>query len=220
MLPYGSRILVVSLLFFLMQQFNTFIVGKLYSKSDLGFFNRGGRLPDLLVSIVQSIVLKLAFPLFAKVRDEKAQLEELLRRTTQLVAFICFPLLALMLVNAYRHITLAVIFTAKWLPSVIFMELFCFITLLEPFVVIYRELILAKGYARLLMRIFLVTSVGEIALVLLLAKYGILYVVIASIISKTIQYGVYMGVASRCQTAISLEKHACLDRTLCRYLGA
>src|SRR6185312_5355931 len=110
-----------------------------------------GRLPDLLVSLVQSIVLKLAFPLFAKVRDEKAQLEELLRKTTQLVAFICFPLLALMLVNAF-DITL-VIFTAKWLPSVIFLELFCFITLLEPFVVIYRELILAKGNARLLMRI-------------------------------------------------------------------
>lgn len=200
MLPYGSRVLVVSVLFFLMQQFNTFIVGKLYSKTDLGFFNRGGRLPDLLVSLVQSIVLKLAFPLFAKVRDEKAQLEELLRRTTQLVAFICFPLLALMLVNAF-DITL-VIFTAKWLPSVIFLELFCFITLLEPFVVIYRELILAKGHARLLMRIFLATAVFEIALVLLLARYGILYVVVASIISKTIQYGVYMGVASR-QTAIS-----------------
>ncbi|HVS97230.1 MAG TPA: lipopolysaccharide biosynthesis protein [Puia sp.] len=203
MLPYGSRILVVSLLFFLMQQFNTFIVGKLYSKSDLGYFNRGGRLPDLLVSLVQSIVLKLAFPLFAKVRDEKAQLEELLRRTTQLVAFIVFPLLALMLVNAF-DITL-VIFTAKWLPSVIFLELFCFITLLEPFVVIYRELILAKGNARLLMRIFLATSAAEIALVLLLAKDGIFYVVIASIISKTIQYGVYLGVSSR-QAAISWRR--------------
>ncbi|HXB94100.1 MAG TPA: lipopolysaccharide biosynthesis protein [Puia sp.] len=195
MLPYGGRILVVSLLFFLMQQFNTFIVGKFYSKTDLGYFNRGGRLPDLLVSLVQSIVLKLAFPLFAKVRDEKAQLEELLRRTTQLVAFICFPLLALMLVNAY-DITL-VLFTAKWIPSVIFLELFCFITLLEPFVVIYRELILAKGNARLLMHIFLATSVFEIALVLFLAKYGILYVVVASIVGKTIQYAVYMGVASR-----------------------
>ena len=199
MLPYGSRILVVSLLFFLMQQFNTFIVGKLYSKTDLGYFNRGGRLPDLLVSLVQSIVLKLAFPLFAKVRDEKTQLDELLKRTTQLVAFIVFPLLALMLVNAF-DITL-VIFTAKWLPSVIFLELFCFITLLEPFVVIYRELILAKGHARLLMRIFLATSAAEIALVLLLAKYGILWIVVASIISKTIQYGVYLGVASG-QTAI------------------
>lgn len=203
MLPYGSRILVVSLLFFLMQQFNTFIVGKLYSKTDLGYFNRGGRLPDLLVSLVQSIVLKLAFPLFAKVRDEKAQLDELLRRTTQLVAFIVFPLLALMLVNAF-DITL-VIFTAKWLPSVIFLELFCFITLLEPFVVIYRELILAKGHARLLMRIFLATSAGEIVLVLAMARYGLMYVVVASIISKTVQYAVYLGVASR-QTAIAWRR--------------
>jgi teichuronic acid exporter len=195
MLPYGSRILVVSLLFFLMLQFNTFIVGKLYSKTELGFFNRGGRLPDLLISIIQSIILKLAFPLFAKVRDEKHQLEEVLRKTTQLVAFISFPLLALMMVNA-GDITVA-LFTAKWNDSIIFMELFCLITLFEPFVVIYRELILAKGNARLLMNIFLITSAGEILLVLWMARYGILFIVIASIISKTVQYVVYLLVSSR-----------------------
>jgi teichuronic acid exporter len=195
MLPYGTNVMFVSLLFFLMLQFNTFIVGKMYNNTDLGYFNRGGRFPDLLVSLVQAVVLKLAFPLFAKVRDEKAQLEEVLRRTTQLVAFICFPLLALLFVNAF-DITL-VLLSAKWTPSVIFLELFCFITLLEPFIVIYRELILAKGYAKLMMRIFLLTSAGEIALVLLLAHYGIMYVVIASIISKTVQYLVYLGSSSR-----------------------
>ncbi|HEV2483166.1 MAG TPA: lipopolysaccharide biosynthesis protein [Puia sp.] len=195
MLPYGTNIMFVSLLFFLMLQFNTFIVGKMYNNTELGYFNRGGRFPDLLVSLIQSIVLKLAFPLFAKVRDEKEQLAEVLRRTTQLVAFICFPLLALLFVNAY-DITL-VLLSAKWTPSVIFLELFCFITLLEPFVVIYRELILAKGHAKLTMRIFLLTSAGEIALVLFLARFGIMYVVIASIISKTVQYFVYLGNSSR-----------------------
>ena len=129
MLPYGTRIMFVSILFFLMMQFNNFIVGKFYSETELGYYNRGGRLPDLVVALLQSIVLKLAFPLFAKVRDEKDQLEEVLRRTTQLVAFICFPLLALMLVNA-SDITM-VLFTAKWSPSVIFMELVIFIDLLH-----------------------------------------------------------------------------------------
>lgn len=195
MLPYGTNVMFVSLLFFLMLQFNTFIVGKMYNNTELGYFNRGGRFPDLLVSLVQSIVLKLAFPLFAKVRDEKEQLAEVLRRTTQLVAFICFPLLALLFVNAF-DLTL-VLLSAKWTPSVIFLELFCFITLLEPFVVIYRELILAKGHARLTMRIFLLTSAGEIALVLFLARFGIMYVVIASIISKTVQYIVYLNSSSR-----------------------
>jgi teichuronic acid exporter len=195
MLPYGTRIMLVSILFFLMLQFNNFIVGKFYSETALGYYNRGGRLPDLVVALLQSIVLKLAFPLFSKVRDDKTQLEEVLRRTTQMVAFICFPLLALMLVNA-SDITL-VLFTAKWLPSVIFMELIIFIDLLEPFVAVYRELIMAKGHAKLMMRIFLLTSAGEIALVLFLARYGVMYVVIAAIISKTAQYIVYLGFSSR-----------------------
>jgi teichuronic acid exporter len=195
MLPYGMRIMFVSILFFLMQQFNNFIVGRFYSGADLGYYNRGGRLPDLVVALLQSIVLKLSFPLFSKVRDEKDQLEEVLRRTTQLVAFIAFPMLTLMLVNAH-DITL-VLFTAKWLPSVIFLELIVFIDLLEPFVAVYRELIMAKGHAKLMMRIFLLTSAGEIALVLWLVHYGVMYVVIASIISKTAQYFIYLGYSSK-----------------------
>jgi len=195
MLPYGSRILASSLLFFLMMQFNNFIVGKFYAGTELGLFNRGSRLPELIITIIDGIVLKMAFPLFSKVQDDNDQLAQVLRKTSKVVAFVAFPLLALMWVNA-RDITL-VLFTDKWSGSIIFLEFFCVIKLFEPFVAIYRELILAKGYARLLLRIFLVTSAAEIALVLAIAHLGILYIVGATLLSKFAQYIVYQVITAR-----------------------
>jgi teichuronic acid exporter len=195
MLRYGINILATSILFFVMMQFNNFIIGKKFDSADLGLYNRGGRLPDFVMSVIQSVVLKMAFPLFAKVQDEHGQLKHVLRKTTQAVAFISFPLLALMIVNA-RDITI-VLLTAKWSGSIIFMELFCLITLFEPFVAVYRELILVKGNSRLFLHIFLITSTAEILLVLLLARFGIVYIVLATITGRAAQYLTYLSYTSR-----------------------
>jgi O-antigen/teichoic acid export membrane protein len=192
---YGSSILLSSLLFFTMLQFNTFIIGKLFPKSELGLFNRGGRLPDFIISLIQSVILKMAFPLFVKVQDHRQQLEQVVRKTVRATAFVSLPLLALLLVNA--HDITIVLFTAKWSGSIIFLELFCLAAIFDPFVAIYRELILAKGKARLFLYVYIITSLAEIVAVLLLAHYGILYIVWATIAGKAVQYFTYMGVTSR-----------------------
>jgi O-antigen/teichoic acid export membrane protein len=196
---YGSNILLTSLLFFTMLQFNSFIIGKLFPKSDLGLFNRGGRLPDFVIGIIQSIILKMAFPLFVKVQDNRSQLEQVVRKTVRATAFISLPLLALLLTNA--HDITIVLFTAKWSGSILFLELFCLSALFDPFVAIYRELILAKGKARLFLYVYIGTSLAEIIAVLLLARYGIFYIVWATIAGKALQYFTYMGVTAH-HTAI------------------
>lgn len=190
MLPYGYNILFSSLVFFSIQQFNTFIVGKCYSKADLGLFNRGSRFPELVTGIIESVILKMSFPLFAKLQDDKDQLIRVLQKTVRLAAFISFPLLATLLIDA-RDITL-VLFTQKWLGSVIFLEAFCLVKLLHPFVAIYREVILARGKAYLLTRILVVTTSVEVLLVLFLIKYGIFYVIVASFASIVMQYIIYI----------------------------
>jgi teichuronic acid exporter len=192
---YGSNILLTSLLFFIMLQFNNFIIGRLFSKSDLGLFNRGGRLPEFIIGVIQSIILKMAFPLFVKVQDEKTSLEQVVRKTVRVTAFVAFPLLALLLANSH-DITIA-LFTAKWSGSILFLELFCLAAFFDPFAAIYRELILAKGKARLFLKVYIVTSLAEIAAVMLLARYGIVYIVWATIAGKALQYFIYLGITAQ-----------------------
>ena len=190
MLPYGYNILFSSLVFFSIQQFNTFIVGRYYSKTDLGLFNRGSRFPELVTSIIESVILKMSFPLFAKLQDDDDQLIRVLKKTVKLAAFISFPLLATLLIDA-KDITI-VLFTQKWIGSVIFLEAFCLVKLLHPFVAIYREVILSRGKAYLLTRILVVTTSLEVLLVLFLIRYGIFYVIVASLSSIVVQYIIYI----------------------------
>ena len=195
LIPYGLNILASSIFFFMIQQFNVFIVGRYYTKSELGLFNRGNRFPDLVVNILQSVVLKMSLPLFAKLQDQPTQLLEIVKKTNKIVAFISFPLLMLLLLKA-EDITI-LLFTEKWRGSIIFLQLFCVVKLIEPFIGIHRELILAQGLSKLLLKIFTVTSIVEMCLIFLVIRYGIIYLVAATFISRVGQYLTYTIINSK-----------------------
>lgn len=195
MVPFGLNVLASGILFFTLTQFNNFIVGKFYSKAELGLFNRGMKLPELITSSIQSVVLKISFPLFAKVQDNDSTLKRALRKTNQIYAFIAFPLLGFLFIDA-KEVVLFLL-TDKWLGCVIFLKLFCIAKLFEPLISVNRELLLAKGKANLLLRVFILTSLLEIIPILIFVNNGILYVAWISVICKVLQYLIYAWVISK-----------------------
>ncbi|MEP6746257.1 MAG: lipopolysaccharide biosynthesis protein [Bacteroidota bacterium] len=193
-MPFGLNILATSLLVNMLQQFNNFIVGRYFSKAVLGEFNRGGKFPDMISATIQSVVTKISFPVFVKLQNNEYQLNNALRKSFGISALISFPLLTFLFIDA-RQIVLLLL-TDKWLGCVVFLKLFCVYKLFEPFISIQREMLLAKGYARLLLRLFVITSLFEIIPIMLFVKYGIMYVIWISVISKAIQYVIYHLVVS------------------------
>ena len=205
---YGMNILASSIFFFLNQQFNTFIVGKFCTKTQLGLFNRGSKFPDVVVSIIQSVVLKMSLPLFAKLQDEQDRLREAVKKTNKIIAFVSFPLLILLLIKA-DDITIF-LFTEKWRGSIIFLQLFCVVKLFDPFITVQRELLLSQGRAKLLLKIFVATSIIEMGLIFLAIKFNILFVVVASLISRAGQYLTYITISSKRINANWFDEIKCL----------
>lgn len=195
LVPYGLNILVSSIFFFMIQQFNVFIVGRFYSKTELGLFNRGNRFPELVIGILQNVVLKMTLPIFAKIQDDTSHLLEVVKKTNKIVAFVSLPLLMLLFIKA-EDITIF-LFTEKWRGSIIFLQLFCIVRIFEPFITIHRELLLSQGLSALLLKIFTITSLFEISLILWLIHYGILYLVLATFISRVITYLTYTIINSK-----------------------
>ena len=195
LIPYGLNILISSIFFFIIQQFNVFIVGKFYSKTELGLFNRGNRFPELVISILQNVVLKMTLPIFAKIQHDASHLLEVVKKTNKIVIFVSLPLLMLLFIKA-EDITIF-LFTEKWRGSIIFLQLFCIVRIFEPFITIHRELLLSQGLSRLLLKIFTITSLFEVALIFWLIHYGILYLVLATFVSRVATYLTYTIINSK-----------------------
>lgn len=192
---FGFNVLVTSILYFFMLQFNSIVVGKYYNDKSLGFFNRGMKFPDIINNIIQGVVLKVALPLFAKLQDDESRLEYTLKRTNSIVAFIAFPSLLFLFLNAKEIII--VLLTSKWLPAVVYLKIFCIIKLFEPFITIQRELLLAKGKSRLCLYVFLGTSLLEVIPILGYAKYGISNILYIVLINRFIQFVVYLALNAK-----------------------
>lgn len=194
MLPYGLNILYSSVLFFSVQQFNNFIIGRFYDKSELGLYHRGGRFPELIISIIEGVVLKMAFPLFARIQDQNDKLIEMLENTIRTLAFITFPLMTILFVNA-SDVTI-VLFTDKWAGSIVYLQFFCLVRLFYPFIIIYKEVLLVRGEAKLSARMITVFSVCEVVLVLFLVRFGIVYMIISTLAIAAIQCFLYAKIVS------------------------
>jgi O-antigen/teichoic acid export membrane protein len=189
-LPFGLNILFSSILFFFIQQFSNFIIGKKFTGSDLGFVNRGSKMPEIISGVLHSVLLKISFPLFAKAQSDDELFNKLLKKLVQTIAFIAFPLLLFLLVNA-TDITV-LLFTSKWLGAVIFLQIFCVVKMFDPFVTLFREVILAKGEAKLLSRTLAITSAIEVILILAGLSLGLHYIIIALAVSMVFQYVLYV----------------------------
>ncbi len=192
--PYGLNVLASSILFIVLSQFNTLIIGRHYTKTELGLYSRGEKLPDLLVFSLQNVIQKISFPVFARVQNDQLKFFSILKKSNKMYAFIAFPLLGFTFLDA-KEIVLFLL-TDKWLGCVIFLQLFCIAKIFDPLKTIAREALLAKGEANLLLKIFILSSAIELIPILIFISKGIIYVVWISIISHFIQYIIYIWAAS------------------------
>jgi teichuronic acid exporter len=195
MLPFGLNVLFSSILFYFIQQFSNFIIGKFFSGRDLGFVNRGSKTPEMITNVLHSVVLKISFPLFAKAQHDEELFNKLLKRLVQTIAFFSFPLLFFLFVNAKDIVVL--LFTSKWLGSVVFLQIFCIVKIFDPLVTLFREVILAKGEAKLISKTIAITSALEVLLILAGVLIGLHYVIVALAISMAFQYGLYLIILGR-----------------------
>lgn len=190
MVPYGSKILMSSILFYFNLQFINLVVGRNFNKEQFGLFNRGAKLPELITATIQGFIIKMAFPVFSKLQDDNIQLTNVFKKALCATAFFLFPFL-IIIYTCSRDLTI-LLFTEKWSGSIVFLEWFCFIRLFDPLIGIYKEAILAKGKASLLFRIFLFVAILNTILILILVKFGLIYLLIGCLASMVVQYIIYM----------------------------
>lgn len=120
---YGSKLLGTSLLSTLYNNISQLAIGKVYSSTDLAFYNKGKSWPNLFVQNINTSMDSVLFPSFSNIQDQKYLLKEKCKRANIVSALIIFPgLIGLALI---AKPLVRVVLTEKWIQSVIFMQLFC-----------------------------------------------------------------------------------------------
>lgn len=168
---FGSKLLASALISTLYGNMYSIIIGKFYTKADLGFYNRGSQTSRLLPDIVSDMFGKSSFPLLSKVQNDRDALINTFRRFTQISAFLSFPLIFLMVVIAKPFILF--LLTDKWIESVPYIWIFSIAILTTPIGRINLNLILALGRSDLMLKADIIKKSVGISTICLLLYLGV-----------------------------------------------
>ena len=184
LVSYGWKLLASALLDTVYLKAYQFIIGLRYSESDLAFYNRGDQMPNLVVENINASIDSVLLPVLSAEQDHKGHVREMTRRAVKISTYIMLPLMTGLAVCAEPLIRL--LLTAKWMPCVPYLQVFCMIYAFYPLHTANLNAIKAVGRSDLFLKLELIKKVLETAVLLLTMRYGVMAMALGQLFSATV----------------------------------
>lgn len=186
---YSSKLLGANIFSTFFSNLSTIVIGKVYSSTALGYFQRGQSIPQTIMTSIDGSISEVMYPTFSLLQNEKVTLKSALRRTIKLSIFIVLPILVGLLVVS-EDLTILLL-TEKWLPSVPYMQVMCIYCSLWPFNALTHAMN-ALGESGLTFKLLLISNIICLCIMVALIRYGVIWIIVGSIISSAIYYYMIM----------------------------
>lgn len=154
---FGSRMMVSGILDIIFTNAYVLIIGKFFSATQLGYYNRADSMKQLPVSTFSGILNKVTYPLFAEIKNDDVRLKSVYKQIMKMVIFVIAPILVLLGVLAEPLFVL--LFTDKWLPGVPYFQILCFAGVLYPLHAYNLNILSVKGRSDLFLRLEVIKKV-------------------------------------------------------------
>lgn len=178
---FGSKLLASSLIDVIYNNLYNLIIGKYFSSSLLGFYNRADQFPNLIVNNVNGAIQSVILPAMAEKQDDVIRIKEMVRRAMSLSSYVVFPLMIGMAACAKPMVVF--LLTDKWLPCVPFIQLLCFSYMLWPIHTANLQAINALGHSDIYLKLEIVKKIVGIISLIVSVPFGVNLMVIMKIIT-------------------------------------
>lgn len=181
LLSYGWKLLVSSLLDNVYNNLRQLIIGKLYSSSDLAYYNRGKQFPELITTSIHSSIDSVLLPVMSSEQENKIVVKGMLRRAIKTSIYIMAPMMMGLIAVAKPLISL--LLTDKWVDCVFFMQVFCLTYMFYPVHSSNLNAIKSLGRSDIFLKLEIKKKIIELILLMLSISYGVKAIAYSIIIS-------------------------------------
>ena len=181
---FGWKLLVSSLLDTGYNQLRSLIIGKVYSASDLAYYNKARNFPNIIITNVNSSIDSVLLPSMSKVQDSKEAVKSMTRRSMKTSTYVMAPLL--MGLAACGKAFISLLITDKWLPSYPFMVIFCFTFMFYPVHTANLSAIKAMGRSDLFLKLEIVKKIVGILAIVVSFKISVMAMALSLAVSSVI----------------------------------
>lgn len=181
---YGSKLLASGLLDTLYINLRTLIIGRMYTPSMLGYYNRGQQFPQLIVSNINGSLQSVMLPALSAHQDDRKRVKEMMRRAVVSSSFLIFPMMVGMAVVAEPLVK--IVLTEKWLPAVPFLQIACFTFALWPIHTANLQAINAMGRSDIFLRLEIIKKIMGLIVLGVSLPFGVYAIALGGVFSGLI----------------------------------
>lgn len=183
---FGYPIMLNGLLDIFVQNVYNIIIGKMYTSTQLGYYDRANNFKNIPLTSLGSALLKVTFPLFSKFQHDRVQFKRVYKNICQVVFFIIAPIMILLTVMAEPLFNY--ILTEKWLPAVPYFQILCLSGILYPIQVYNINVLLVVGESKTVFKIGIFKRILLLLLVFVSLPFGIYGLLFVQIPISVINY--------------------------------
>jgi teichuronic acid exporter len=171
----------------------TLVIGKYYFNVNLGYYTQAKKLQEMPLMSLNGIIQAVTFPALVQIQGDNDRLRLNYDKIIQIFMFVNIPLMLGLMVCAKAMIIS--ILTAKWLPVLPYLYLFCLTGIFFPFGLINGNTLKVKGRFKLIFQLDLIKRVIMILILLMSFKSGLYAIVVGQTISVIlgIVLNIYFG---------------------------
>lgn len=175
-LNFGYKLTLSGLLNTVFNNIYNVIIGRYFSASELGFYNRADTLRMFPVQNLSSALNKVTYPMFASINNDDEKMKKVYKSVMVQVVFWLTPMLVILILVAeplFRFVL-----TDKWLPAVPYFQILCISSVLYPLHAYNLNILNVKGRSDLFLKLEIIKKaiiIIGIAIAIPFGIYGLLY---------------------------------------------
>jgi teichuronic acid exporter len=184
MFPFGYKLLVSGLIDTIYRNIYLLIIGKYFSATELGFYSRADQFSSLPSSNITGVIQRVSYPVLSEAQDDMQTLKKAYKKIVKSTMFITFILMFGMAAIA-KPMVIALI-GEKWMPSVIYLQLLCFVGIFYTLSSINLDMLNVKGRSDLFLKLEVIKKVLAIPIIVLGIFFGIKILILGMIVISMI----------------------------------
>jgi len=181
---FGGFLMVQGVIDAISTNLVSLLIGKTYTKNDLGYFSQGRKLDGYIVTPFNSIIQKVTYPILSKIKNEESRLKEGYRKIVGVVMFVFIPVMFFTIGTSENMII--TLFGEKWAEAGVYLKIASIGSLLFPLQNVCTNIIMIKGKTNVMLIYSFIKHGIRIILLLAFIKSGVLALAIVFSVSTLI----------------------------------
>ena len=170
MFGFSSRMLMTSIFGQINNNIFSVVLGKFYTKSEVGLYNQANKWNTMGSSTINGMVSGVAQPAFVSVGDDNERLCRVLSKMLRFTCFVSFPAMFGLALVAPEFIVILI--TDKWLPSAELMRILCIGGAFIPLATLLSNIIVSHGKSNIFMWNTIAQGITVLVAILLIQYFG------------------------------------------------